>query len=182
MIEQFAEQIKPLLNFSIVRRTRRNHALEHATIHVLTRRSRRTRLSGRSTDSGFVILGHVETSELESAVEEALHRLRQGEANLAVHPNCGTNLVTAAGMATLAGWIGLRSTNQRLSLDRISWTMLLVMLALIISQPLGMSLQKHITTEGRPGDLELVNITRQQVNWPFFDKPVTLHTVNTCRG
>jgi len=60
---------------------RRNHALEHATIHVLVRRRRphkRLMVAGRSTDRGFFVYGAVDTDELHMAVSEALARLRGG--------------------------------------------------------------------------------------------------------
>jgi hypothetical protein len=83
-----------------------NHALEHATLHVLVERQHRRWLVGHSGIHGFWIVGEVATDELESAVHEALQRLRNGEASLAVHPNCGTNFATAGllagGFAALA--------------------------------------------------------------------------------
>ena len=177
MIEQLASYAQPMLEFPIIRRTRRNHALEHATIHMLSRKNRRLRMAGRSSDSGFVLMGDVPTEQVEVAVEEALTRLNNGEHNWALHPNCGTNLVTSAILTTSAGMIGLRSGSH--TLDRFTWTMMLMMLALIVSQPLGMSLQKHITTKAEPGDLELVNITRRELNFPIR---MVMHQVVTRRG
>jgi hypothetical protein len=182
MIEQFAEWIRPILEFSLVRRTRRNHALEHATINVLTERLKRFRMAGRSTDGGFVLFGDVPTEEVKSAVVEALTRMSKGERGLALHPNCGTNLVTAGVLTTFAGWIGLRSSNKPLTLDRLSWTMILMMMSLLVSQPLGMKLQQHITTEGDPGDLEVVSVSKRQTRFPFSNQPVTVHQVVTRGG
>lgn len=63
MLEQLAEVSHPVLNFPYIRRTRRNHGLEHATITVLTPRG--YRLSGRSDDHGFVLLGEVPVEAVE---------------------------------------------------------------------------------------------------------------------
>ncbi len=181
MIRQLAEFMRPVLDFPIVRRTRRNHALEHATIHVLARKHRGLRVAGRSSDGGFILIGNVPEEQVEEAAYDALNRLKKGERNLAVHPNCGTNLVTSGFMATLAGYVGLRGKNQQITPDRFSWAMLLVMVAIIASQPLGMSLQKHITTEGDPGDLEIVSIQRRQMGW--MNRPgMYVYQVMTRRG
>ena len=47
-----------------------------------------------------MLLGDVPTEQVESAVREALQRLKAGERGLAVHPNCGTNLATTGLLAT----------------------------------------------------------------------------------
>ena len=49
--------------------------------------------------------------------------------------------------------------------------MLLVMVALIFSQPLGLSLQKYITTDGDPADLEVISITRSTMHNPAQQQP-----------
>lgn len=71
---------------SLIEATRRNHALEHATLHVLEEVDASSRLAGRSDWSGFWIYGEVGTGELASAAEEALTRLNDGENRLAIHP------------------------------------------------------------------------------------------------
>ena len=78
-----------ILEMPLIVRIRRNHALEHATIHVLTQYNPRRHLVGRTTASGFYIYGEVEIEEVAAAVSEALARLRGGEHDLAVHPQIG---------------------------------------------------------------------------------------------
>ena len=98
--------------FRSIRRVRRNHGLEHATIHVLSRKVKNLSMAGRSTVTGFYLYGNVTTEEVESAVREALQRMRNGEHGLAIHPNCGTGLVTAGlltSLATLVGTSGMKS-------------------------------------------------------------------------
>ncbi|MGH2509076.1 MAG: DUF6391 domain-containing protein, partial [Ktedonobacteraceae bacterium] len=75
------------------RRVRQNHALEHATITIFSTLVPNLRVSARSTSRGFTVFGDVDLSQLRRALDEALHRLQAGEADLAIHPNCGTNLV-----------------------------------------------------------------------------------------
>src|SRR5690606_14137353 len=92
MLEQLAHSAKPVLDLPIVRRTRRNHGLEHATITLLSRRIKGLQMAGRSDENGFTLMGEAPTDQIEASVNEALRRMRAGEHNLAVHPNCGTNL------------------------------------------------------------------------------------------
>ncbi len=74
-----------ILDVPPVVRVRRNHALEHATMHVLSQHQRTLRLMGRSSLSGFFIYGQVDTEALAAAASEALVRLQNGEVDLAVH-------------------------------------------------------------------------------------------------
>lgn len=182
MIQAAAKVLRPVLEFPIIRRTRRNHALEHATVHMLSARVKGLRVAGRSSDGGFILLGDMPEALVAEAADEAIERLRKGEARWALHPNCGTNLVTTGFMTTLAGLFGLNTGERRMTLDRFSWTMVLMMFAVLFSQPLGMRLQKHITTKGDIGDLEIVNIKRREVKWPLAKKPVVVHNVLTRRG
>src|SRR5574341_899273 len=81
---------------------RRNHGIEHATVHVLVQRHPNIQLVGRADTKGFNIYGDVPTGALASAAAEALRRLKSGEGELAVHPRCGTNLVVAGLLTAVA--------------------------------------------------------------------------------
>ena len=61
-----------ILDLPLILETRRNHALEHATIHVLGGRYPHVHLVGRSTASGFYIYGPLATQEVAGAASEAL--------------------------------------------------------------------------------------------------------------
>ena len=176
-ISRAAEQAQPLLNAPYILRTRRNHGLEHATIHILSRENHS--LSGRSDDSGFVLLGNVPTESVESAVNEALERMKAGERGLALHPNCGTNLVTAAFLATAAAMFGFAGRGWRTGLSRFPKMMLVMMALATLAQPLGMSLQRHITTEADLGDMQLLGVERDSIRIPFSGKRLTVHRVRT---
>lgn len=179
-MQQIAKVLAPVLSVTPVRQMRRNHALEHATIHMLNRQ--RYVLSGRSSAGGFVIYGDVPTEKVGPAVEEALTRLRRGQRNLAVHPNCGTNLVTTGFLATVVGGLGFMGTNRRSAWERFPIVMAAVMMAVLYSMPLGMSLQRHITTDGDPGELELVSISRSEARLPLLNREIVTHHVITRRG
>lgn len=169
---------EPLLSVPYIRRTRRNHGLEHATVHVLGKP-----VSGRSDAGGFWIMGDVETDELEKAAREALRRMQNGEHKLAVHPNCGTGLVTTGIMATLAGMAGTVGMKRSLNdyMARLPTVVLLTIGAIILSQPLGLQLQEHFTTLGDPGDLQILDVKREQVTG-LTGRPVTLHRINTAQS
>jgi hypothetical protein len=142
---------------------RRNHALEHATIHLLSRKHPQTQIIGRSDRRGFYLYGELPTDEIYSTAQEALERLRSGEHRLAIHPNCGTNLVTAAllaGLASFASLSGASKEDWRARIERLPLAIFMTTLALIIAQPLGRSAQKHLTTDSDPGRLEIIGIRK----------------------
>jgi hypothetical protein len=179
LVERFANFARPVLDLPYVRRTRRNHGLEHATIHILSERVKNLRMAGRSSDGGFILLGEAPTEQVETAVRDALRRMRAGEHGLAVHPNCGTNLVTTGLLASLAAMLGLAGASRRDSFNRLPTVMTLIMVTLIFSPALGMSLQKFITTDGDPADLEVVSIRRSEMQTPLSASPLTVHRVVT---
>ncbi|MBI5032578.1 MAG: hypothetical protein HZB51_18790 [Chloroflexi bacterium] len=132
-----------ILETAPISTVRRNHGIEHATVHVLTGRDPNTRLVGRADTTGFNIYGDVPTKELESAANEALERLNNGEGNLAVHPRCGTNLVVAGLVTALAAIIAI---GRKPSFKKIPDVILATTLAAYVSQPLGLTFQEYITT------------------------------------
>jgi hypothetical protein len=154
---------------------RRNHGLEHATLHVLAQRHPRLSAAGHSDVGGFWILANIPTEEMRSAVEEALQRLRGGESQLAVHPNCGTNFVTAGSLAGLAGALAMFGVGRRGrdKLERLPLAISLATLALVASQPLGMFLQARLTTSGDPASLQVLEIKTSQRG------PMLAHRIST---
>lgn len=151
-----------LPNSSLITRIQRNHGLEHATIHILSRRNGNLSLVGRSDWNGFTLYGPVDTSEVKHAAQEALRRLRQGEAELAVHPRCGTVVATTGLMTGLAAFIALsldRSPGGRFRWASIPGAVLAATLAAVVAQPLGLLLQERFTTTGQPGNLEIKNVS-----------------------
>ena len=179
-MERLAEYAEPVTRHPYILRVRRNHGLEHATIHLLNRQS--YQLSGRSSDSGFILLGDVPTEKVESAVKEAISRMKAGERKLAIHPNCGTYLVTAGFLATALAFLGFAGRGLRRSWERFPSMMVAMMAVVLLSTPLGMSLQRHFTTEGDVGELELVSVRRESKTLPLNGQRITLHRVVTASG
>jgi hypothetical protein len=180
VIENLAELAQPVLNMDVVKRTRRNHGLEHATVHVLSSRIKNLSIAGRSDATGFWLMGEVSTDQVESAVDEALRRMQGGEHELAVHPNCGTGLVTTGLMASMAGMLGTMGMKRNVGdyMSRLPTITLLTIGAIILSQPLGLKLQEHFTTLGDPGDLRVLNVKRETTTG-IMGRPIVLHRVST---
>lgn len=151
---------------SLISRTRRNHGLEHATLNLLAKTHPGKPYAGHSDGGGFWILGDIPTEILSSTVSEALRKLNAGQANLAIHKNCGTNLLVsgfAAGLAGAAGMIGV-GKRPRDKFERIPAITLLGVLALIATRPLGPIVQKKVTTSGIPGSLKISSISKHSLN------------------
>jgi Domain of unknown function (DUF6391) len=153
--------LQSITEITPISRIRRNHGLEHATIHILSRQHPKTGLAGYSDSGGFWILGEVETEDVGKAVEEALHRLISGERDLAIHPNCGTNFATTGSLAGLAAGAAMLGAGKRWQdkVGRLPLAMTVATLALIIAQPLGFYIQEHITTSAELDGMEIVKIT-----------------------
>lgn len=151
----------------IVTRVRRNHALEHATLHVLARRKPHTSLAGQSDIFGFWILGDVTLEEVQDSVAEALQRLRSGERELAIHPFCGTNLAAAAFLSGAAALLAFLGSGKRLrdKLERLPLAISLTGLSLLLARPLGAWLQVNLTTSGEVEQLEVTNIRPLRQGW-----------------
>lgn len=161
MTDNTNSAIERFINYPLVSRVRRNHGLEHATLHILSQRSPKRPLAGHSDTRGFWVLGDVSTKEVQDAVQEAVQRLSAGEHELAVHPNCGTNFVTSGILASLAAFVAMFGAGRsfRSRLERLPLAATLATLALVLSQPLGMLLQERVTTSGQLDSLKVVKIT-----------------------
>ena len=147
---------------------RQVHALEHATVWVLSEMAvgagaprRRTydneTLGGLSTERGFYLYGKVPREQLRRAVRQALQRFQDGEWDLAIHPRCGTNasvaIVLASGLA-LSAHVLL----PRLPLVQLSGLALASLTAAHLAPDLGLLAQKYLTT-AVPFNLHLVEIS-----------------------
>lgn len=148
-----------ILNSDLINATRRNHALEHATIHVLSNHFPGLTLAGHSNPTGFVLLGDLPVESVREAVVEALSRLQNGEHQLAIHDGCGTNYVATSSLAAIFGFMAMSGTrNNRERLQRMPWMMIFSMLAVILGLPFGRVLQKNVTTNPETGSLMLTDV------------------------
>lgn len=140
---------------------RQNHALEHATVHVLSRRNPYTRFAARSAPAGFYVFGTFSTQEVANAATEALARLQQGEAHLAVHPRCGTNLAVTAVMAGLAAY-GATLGRPRSKLQRLPLAITAATVAALVAQPLAQTIQERVTTTPDVEGAYIAEVERQE--------------------
>lgn len=155
-----------------VDRVRRNHALEHATITIVTERHPTVFLSGRSNRKGFYIFGEIVPEELRSATDEALARLNAGEAELAIHPRCGTNLAVTAILTGLSAVVAAQAKPRQ---NRFGYAILAAMASLMAAPPIGTATQRHLTTLADPGTLKVRSVERRRL--PFMRH--TIHFVRT---
>ena len=148
-----------LLDLPFILETRRNHALEHATLKILAPKYPHRPIGGHSNPTGFVILGDVDTADLADAAVEALERLRAGESGLAIHPGCGTNYATSGLLAGSVAWYGLGGQGKwTKKLWRIPFLLPLVVLIWELSKPLGPALQATVTTEAQMGAMKILSV------------------------
>ena len=139
--------------------TRRNHALEHAALHMLARKYDEKQLGGHSNPTSFHIFGEIATDDLRDAVNQAMTRLRAGEKELAIHPGCGTNVATSMVLPAMFAFFpfqGSRSSRGRLLLLPIA--LLFGAFGFFLSKPLGPWLQRNVTTEADLGDMRVTEI------------------------
>jgi hypothetical protein len=145
-------------------RIRRNHALEHATMHILSERVGRRTMVGRSSFWGFKIYGHVSTEDVITAAQEGLRHLQTGRWEMAVHPNCGSNIALAGTLAALGAFVAMsgkrRSWRQRLA--RLPMAVSVAILGILVAQPLGPLFQAYITTQPAVGSLRITDVTRER--------------------
>jgi len=160
------------LGWPLVAAVRRNHALEHATLHVLSETSPHLRLVGRSDWAGFTLYGAADIQEIADAALTALQRLRAGESQLAIHPRCGTNLASGVVLAGLTSYIAL-SGKHKTRIRRIAELVLGLGAAVALSQPLGLQLQEHVTTFADVCDLQITGVQRRE------SRALIIHRITT---
>ena len=154
-----------------ISQVRRNHALEHATIAVLQADGARLPLAGYSTSGGFFIFGKASTQVIERAATDALSRLRAGERALAISPYCGTNLATGAFLAAILS--GVLVGKKRGRLRRICGAAAAIVVASLLSRPVGKSLQRSFTTLADMSDVTIIEVGQ------LWAGHYTLHSVKT---
>lgn len=145
---------------TMLQRVQRNHALEHATINLLSRRYPKANIMGFSGPLGFTLYSSLTAEEIIPAAREALRALKAGDAALAVHENCGTNLVITAMLTTSATLLGLGLRSRRSFrdfLERLPQAVLLNAVALIFAGPLARWVQSNVTTDPDVRNVEIAS-------------------------
>ncbi|MCK9517536.1 MAG: DUF6391 domain-containing protein [Dehalococcoidia bacterium] len=138
-------------------RLRRNHALEHATIAVLHQRRGRVHSSfGHSTPWSFHLHGPYDADEVESAVGEALDRLRAGERHLAYSPFCGTNIAVTGVLTASTALVAAGRSRRK------GWSnaVLAATFATLVAARAGLWLQRTVTTDPEAGSLRVRRVVQ----------------------
>ena len=149
---------------------RQNHALEHATIVLLSRANPEVRLSGVSSALGFFVFGELPTEVILPAAAEALNLLRTTEPELAVHERCGTNLAVA-GMLT--GLSAMTVARMKRPFSTANNVILASTAALVLARPLGLVVQRYVTTQTPNETMRITGVKRYEI----FSSPA--HFVST---
>lgn len=161
---EFLRQLNFIPGLKEILTLRQVHALEHATVWVLSETYNSTSsqrdnelLGGLSTDQGFYLYGQVNLTELRRAERIALNRITSGEWNLAVHPRCGTNL--SVGMLLTAAMVfGSLVILPRGPIEQILGLGVAATAASQLAPDVGSLAQRYITT-AIPFNLEIEDIT-----------------------
>lgn len=164
-----------LLDWGPVSLVRRNHGLEHATLNLLAKELPSRAFAGHSDQKGFWVIGDISTDQLLETVREALRRMNAGEKGLAVHPNCGTNFVTAGVIAGTFAWLATLVGGNTFKKKFDRWPLLVTIItgSLIAAQPLGPRVQEKISTSGEPGNLKVKQIVRYERQGPALHRILT---------
>lgn len=159
------------MNGGIITALRQNHALEHATTSLLTKKlGTGVRMIGRSGFDGFYIYGNVPSEAIREAATESLARLQSGEKELAISPFCGTNIAIAGTMAALACFLVLGGKDRK---GRLPQAIIAATAAIILAQPVGRLAQKYVTTTSDLSNLTIKRITRRGVGTRILHKVET---------
>lgn len=144
----------------LTRRVRQNHALEHATVTILTADMPGLSVSARSNTRGFTIFADLDPALVRRAADEAMTRLRAGEAELAIHPNCGTNLAVGMSLALVGSLWSLTAMRQR---TRLASAMVSSLAGIMVARPLGSLAQKYLTTIPDVRDVRIADVRSRQM-------------------
>ena len=123
---------------------KQNHALEHATIVLLSRQFPDVRLAGISFAAGFFVFGELPTEAILPTAEEALKLLRTTSPEMAIHERCGTNLAVTG---ILTGVAAMTVAKMRRPYNSVNNVILASTAALILARPLGLTVQRYVTTQ-----------------------------------
>lgn len=161
-----------LLRHPLILRIRRNHALEHAIMHLLSQSDPSLELVARSDWKGITLYGEVDTPVVLRATEQGLARLRTGEGWLRLHPRCGTNFSIGILLSGCAIYAALESPSK--SILRRLWRLATYMIGItFIAHPLGMLVQRHVTTIADVEDMRIKRVQRERKGGTTVHRIVT---------
>ncbi len=134
---------------------KQNHALEHATIVLLSRKYPDVRLAGISFAAGFFVFGDLPTETIFPTAQEALTLLRTTSPELAIHERCGTNLAVSAMLTGLSAMLVARMRRPYGTANNV---ILATMASMILARPLGLEVQRHFTTQTPSASMTITGV------------------------
>ena len=142
---------------------------------VLAERYKGVRMVGHSNPTGFVLMADLPTEIVTEAVLEAKRRLESGEPNLAVHPNCGTNLAVSslAGSVVAFSVLGILGGKGKNAWWHYLLALIAAVPAFLLSKPLGPMVQKNLTTNPNTQNVAVRMVTSQKTANSF------IHSIRT---
>ena len=143
---------------------KQNHALELATIVLLSRQFPDIRLAGVSFAAGFFVFGEVPEEAILPTAAEALNLLRTTSPELAIHERCGTNL---AATGILTGLAAMAVARMRRPYNTVNNVILASTAALILARPLGLTVQRYVTTQTPNPSMTILGVR----SFNFFGTP-----------
>jgi hypothetical protein len=149
---------------------KQNHALEHATIVLLSRQFPEVRLAGVSFAAGFFVFGEVPSEAILPTAAEALNLLRTTSPEMAIHERCGTNLAVTG---ILTGTAAMAVARMRRPYNSLNNVIMATTAALILARPLGLTVQRYVTTQTPNASMLITGV--KPIN--FFGTPA--HFVST---
>lgn|SRR2546425_7698936 len=152
-INPVVQVVQQLLLGSAVKQ---NHALEHATIVLLSRKFPEVRLAGISFAAGFFVFGDLPGEAILPAAQEALTLLRTTSPELAIHERCGTNLAVSG---LLTGLAAMAVARMRRPYNTANNVILAATAALILARPLGLTVQRYVTTQTPNASMTIEKVT-----------------------
>jgi len=149
---------------------KQNHALEHATIVLLSKKYPDVRMAGISFASGFFVFGDLPTEAILPAAQEALTLLRTTSPELAIHERCGTNLAVTS---ILTGLSAMTVAKMRRPYGNANNVILATTAAIILGRPLGLLAQRYFTTQTPNNSMKITGVKKMDM----FGSPA--HFVST---
>ena len=146
--------------FMLCGAVKQNHALEHATIVLLSKKYPDVRLSGISFASGFFVFGELPTEAILPTALEALNLLRTTQPELAVHERCGTNLAVSA---MLTGLSAMAVAKMRRPYGTANNVILASTAAMVLARPLGLQVQRFVTTQTPNSSMRILKVTPRTI-------------------
>ncbi len=157
-----------MLRVMLSKQRRRNHALEHATVNVLEQRyGAQLLIAGFAEADGFFIRGLVTPQVVLDAAREGLDRLQAGEVALALHPRCGTMLVSGQLIAALT-FVMVLLFSRNVSFGMLVSALLLAMAAArLLARPIGLFLQRTLMTSTKVQNMHIDRLDAQLPEHPL---------------